>query len=156
MNLNQFLAPERVWIKVPASDRNGLLAFLAREVASSQWVPDEQDFLRLLLCREEEMSTGVGRGLAVPHADPPQMRSTLLAAATLARPIDYQSFDRVPVDVIFMIFGRPDNTTLHLRLLARISRLARLPGFLDRLRQVETGRAFLLAVQEAEDSLASD
>jgi len=156
MKLNQFLGPERVWIKVPAADRDGLLNFLAREIASTRLVPDEGNFLDLLLRREEEMSTGVGRGLAVPHADPPEMRSTFLAAATLARPIDYHSFDHAPVDVIFVIFGRPDNTTLHLRLLARISRLARLPGFLDRLRQAETIPAFLQAVQEAEDSLAAD
>jgi mannitol/fructose-specific phosphotransferase system IIA component (Ntr-type) len=156
MKLTQFLAPERVWIKVPADDRNGLLAFLAREIASSRLVPDENDFLDLLLRREEEMSTGVGRGLAVPHADPPQMPSTFLAAATLAKPIDYQSFDRVPVDVVFMIFGRPDNTTLHLRLLARISRVARLSGFLDHLRRVETSQAFLQVVEEAEKSLATD
>lgn len=156
MKLMEFLAPERVWIKVPANDRNDLLSFLAREIASSRLVPDENSFLDLLLRREEEMSTGVGRGLAVPHADPPQLPSTFLAAATLARPIDYQSFDRVPVDVIFMIFGSPDNTTLHLRLLARISRVARLPGFLERLRQAETIPAFLRAVEEAEDSLAAD
>lgn len=156
MKLTQFLAPERVWIRVPAVDRNGLLFFLSHQIASSQLVPDEGDFLELLLRREEEMSTGVGRGLAVPHADPPRMRSTMLAAATLEKPIDYQSFDHLPVDVIFMIFGRPDNTSLHLRLLARISRVARLPGFLDRLRQVETAGAFLQAVQEAEDSLAGE
>lgn len=156
MKLTQYLAPERVWIKVEAASRNDLLAWLARETAGCAWVPDEQEFFQLLLHREEEMSTGVGRGLAVPHADPPAMKSTFLAAATLAAAIDYQSFDRVPVDVVFMIFGCPDNTSLHLRLLARISRIARLPGFLDRLRQVKTAADFLRVVEDAEQSLAQE
>ena len=156
MKLTQYLAPERVWIKVEVTNRNDLLAYLARQTAGRALVPDEQEFFKLLIHREEEMSTGVGRGLAVPHADPPAMKSTFLAAATLASPIDYQSFDRVSVDVIFMIFGCPDNTSLHLRLLARICRIARLPGFLDRLRQVRTAPDFLRVVEDAEQSLAPE
>lgn len=156
MKLTQYLARERVWIKVKATNRHELLAFLARQVAGCALVPDEQEFFRLLLQREEEMSTGVGRGLAVPHADPPTMKSTFLVGATLAAPIDYQSFDHLPVDVIFLIFGCPDNTSLHLRLLARISRIARLPGFLDSLRQVETADDFLRVVEEAERGLAQE
>ena len=154
MKLCDYLARDRVWVHVAAASRNELLAFLARETAGVSLVPDEKEFLRLLLLREEEMSTGVGRGLAVPHADPPALKATFLAAATLQAPIDYQSFDHLPVDVVFMIFGCPDNTTLHLRLLARISRIARLPGFLDRLRRAASVEDFLRAVTEAEENLA--
>jgi mannitol/fructose-specific phosphotransferase system IIA component (Ntr-type) len=142
-----------VRIGLEAGGAEEVLDILAREAESSGLVSDHRLFLEQLKIREAEMSTGVGLGLAVPHAEVAGAGRTFVIGATLTRPIEYKSIDDQPVDVVFLIGGRPGEVGLHLQLLARIARLARQPEFLSRLRSQETADGFISVIEEAEESL---
>ena len=94
-----------------------------------------------LVEREKLGSTGVGLGVAVPHAALEglnQMRGIFLRLET---PIDYDSIDHVPVDLVFALFAPPESGSEHLRALAKVSRALRQKSMRDELRSLETNDA---------------
>ena len=153
MKLRDHLSRSCIKIGLEAGDREEVLSQLAREAEAAGLVSDQRLFLEHLKAREAEMSTGVGRGLAVPHAEVAGAKSTFVIGATLKKPVEYISIDDEPVDVVFLIGGKPGEVGLHLQLLARIARLARQPEFLTRLRSQKSAQGFIEVVEEAEGSL---
>ena len=153
LTLYSHLSQACICIGLEVDEREEALAQLAQKAEVAGLVPDHRSFIEQLKAREAEMSTGVGRGLAVPHAEVAGAKDTFVIGATLTRPVDYQALDNTPVDVIFLIGGKPGEVGLHLQLLARIARLARQPDFLSRLRKQESAEGFISLVEEAEKSL---
>ena len=153
LTLCDHLSQECVCIGLEAGEREEALSLLSREAEAAGLVPDQRAFLEQLKSREAEMSTGVGRGLAVPHAEVSGARETFVIGALLKKPVEYQALDDIPVDVIFLIGGKPGEVGLHLQLLARIARIARQSDFLSRLREQKTKEGFISLVEEAEKSL---
>ncbi len=102
-----------------------------------------------LLAREAAGSTGVGHGVAVPHArleGLTRMRGVFLR---LDQPVDFEAVDDQPVDLIFALFAPPNASSEHLRALARVSRLLRQGDLREHLRQAHTPDAIhALLVQE--------
>ena len=76
-----------------------------------------------VLDRERIMSTGVGKGIALPHAKTSAVNDITLAFATTSQPIDYDAVDNIPVRMIFLILSSENEKTTHIKLLSRISRL---------------------------------
>ena len=76
-----------------------------------------------VLDRERIMSTGVGKGIALPHAKTSAVNNITLAFATTAQPIDFDGVDNVPVRLLFLILSTENEKTAHIKLLSRISRL---------------------------------
>jgi len=97
-----------------------------------------------VLEREAMMSTGVGKGLALPHAKTSAVQDMVAVLATTASPVDFGSLDNEPVEIVFMLLGRLDSKSLHVRILSRVSRL---------MNREEVRRKILLA-QTSEDVLA--
>lgn len=143
-------------IQLDAKTREEALHALALRAESEGLVDDHEDFFEKLKIREEEMSTGVGRGIAVPHAEVPDAVDTFVIGATLVSPVEYQALDDMPVDIIFLIGGKPGKTGLHLQILSRIARLARQPEFLHRLRLQRDPEAFWNTIEEEENRLYSE
>jgi len=153
LTLSDHLSRNCIQIGIEAKEREDILVHLAREAEAAGLVIDHRAFFENLKAREAEMSTGVGRGLAVPHAEVAGAKRTFVMGATLCQPVAYHSIDDEPVEVIFLIGGKPGEVGLHLQLLARIARLARQPEFLARLKEQKTPDGFVAAVEEAENSL---
>jgi PTS system nitrogen regulatory IIA component len=98
-----------------------------------------------LLTRERLGSTGVGRGIAIPHARIHGLKRIHCIFARLATPIDFESHDGEPVDLVFVLLAPEHAGADHLKALARISRLLREPATLAKLRSAKD-RAALHAV----------
>ena len=86
---------------------------------------DKEDALKQLNEREKIGSTGVGRGVAIPHCRVQTCREALVALIILEHPVDYNSLDGKPVKLFFMIITPKEKVNLHLRFLARVSRILR-------------------------------
>lgn len=86
-----------------------------------------------VLEREKIMSTGVGKGIALPHAKTAAVNSIALAFATTARPVVFDAVDNIPVRVLFLVLSAENEKTSHIKLLSRISRLMNTDGFRDEL-----------------------
>ena len=145
LTLSDHLSKSCVQIGLLAGARKDLLDHLAREAVAAGLVDNHNLFLENLIKRESEMSTGVGRGLAVPHAEVSGAKETFVIGATLKDPVDYFSIDEEPVDIVFLIGGKPGEVGLHLQLLARIARLARLELNDDEVKRMTVDMNAILA-----------
>ncbi|MFO7445079.1 MAG: PTS sugar transporter subunit IIA [Ignavibacteriaceae bacterium] len=90
-----------------------------------------------VLEREKIMSTGVGKGFAIPHGKTGAVNEILAAFGKTKRPIEYQSLDNQPVHLVFLLVGKDNLVSTHIKLLSRISRMMNKDEFRKRL--VEAG-----------------
>jgi PTS system nitrogen regulatory IIA component len=140
--------------KLSAHNKHQALSLLA-ETAARRFGLDAGDVLDALLAREQTGSTGVGAGVALPHArlkGLDRMRGVFLR---LEAPVDFDAVDDAPVDLIFALFAPPDAGAEHLRSLARVARLLRQKELRQQLRQARTPDAIhALLAQPARPSAA--
>jgi len=102
--------------------------------------------------REKIMSTGIGKGFALPHGKTNHINETVGAFLTLAHPIDFNSLDQQPVSIVFMLIGRENTVGTHLRLLSRISRLMNSDSFRENILKSKTPEQIIdLFFKEEED-----
>lgn len=124
MNLNVLLSPGSVIENLTVTSKKQALQEIARRAASVAEI-DERTVFDTLLERERLGSTGVGGGIAIPHAKLPGLESPFGVFARLARPIDFDAIDDQPVDILFALLAPTDAGADHLKALARVSRLLR-------------------------------
>lgn len=150
MHLADRLEPGLVLIDPPVADREELFAAVADVIASRSPDGRPDDVVRALLKREAILSTGVGHGIAVPHAQLPGLETLLIGASTHPRGLRYASLDGEPVRLVFCLLGGPNTAADHLACLARMARLARRADSLQSLIGAETPEEFLQRLEELE------
>lgn len=101
--------------------------------------------------RESVMSTGVGKGLAIPHCKTKGVKENLAAFARLSTPLDYDSIDEEPVGLIFLLISPEERNSLHIKLLSRISRLMNSDSFRNKILASETKEMILEEFREEEE-----
>ncbi len=151
--LSSLLAPGRVAIGLDVADKPALLRGLVALAATSPVVRDADHLLADVEAREATLSTGVGDGLALPHARSTAVTETVAAVAILAAPVDYDALDGAPVRLALLIASPDGDPAAHVRLLGRISRLLVLPGARDALLAAPDAGAFCAALARAEDGM---
>jgi mannitol/fructose-specific phosphotransferase system IIA component (Ntr-type) len=120
--LSELLDPTCVALDMTASTKDAVIASLVDLLAASEVVGDRERMVEDLLQRERVMSTGIGGGIAVPHAQSPGAMRLALALGRLATPIEFEALDERPVRLVFMVVG-PEERGGFIKVLARISRL---------------------------------
>ena len=149
--LYQKLLPERVLVDPPVASREELFAAFAELFARTGAPVDPAVVVEHLLERESILSTGIGRGVAVPHAQIEGLGRVLVAASTHPSGLaEYPSLDGEPVRLAFCLLGDATTAAPHLAGLARIARLARRSDELQPLIEAATGKAFLAALKRLE------
>ncbi|GAB5408675.1 MAG: PTS sugar transporter subunit IIA [Balneolaceae bacterium] len=105
--------------------------------------------------RENVMSTGVGKGLAIPHCKTTAVDQNYAAFARLKEPLEYESIDGEPVQVIFLLIGPDTKQSHHIKLLSRISRLMNSASFMEKILEVESAEDILEAFKQEEEKYFS-
>jgi PTS system nitrogen regulatory IIA component len=144
MDLADLIAPEAVFPGLKAKTKKQALQELAERAAKLTGL-DARDILDTLLQRERLGSTGVGRGIAIPHGRIPALHNIVTLFARLDEAIDFEALDAEPVDLIFLLLAPEHAGADHLKALARISRLLREPSSIEKLR-ASKGRAAIYSV----------
>lgn len=134
MNITDLLAPDRVFILDREMDKVSLLRSLAGCAADILKV-DRAKLTDDLLNREELGSTGIGSGIAIPHARLPEISQPLGVLALLRQPIDFDAVDDEPVDVVFMLVMPTSQSAL--TAITGIARLLRQQDIVNSLRQAD-------------------
>ena len=88
--------------------------------------------------REKIMSTGVGKGFAIPHAKTNSVNEIIAAFGKLDKPLDFQALDEQPVNIIFLLVGKENMVGPHIKLLSRISRMMNKDEFRESLANAKT------------------
>jgi nitrogen PTS system EIIA component len=138
MKISDFLSPSNVMIDVAAADKQKLLLALARKAGAVVDVPPEQ-ILAELQKREELGSTGVGGGVALPHARFHQVSRPTGMLLRLRKPIDFDAVDEEPVDIVFLLLLPEASEGEQLGALAAIARKLRNPEITAALRDADDG-----------------
>ena len=124
MNLLDVVSPEAVKVIADVSSKKRLMQNLA-EQADQAYGIDPSAALQALLDRESLAPTGVGQGVALPHARIHQLDSVSGVFMLLEKPIDFGAVDRQPIDVVFCLFAPETAGVEHLKALALVSRTLR-------------------------------
>ncbi len=133
MNFANLLKPEAVKVLTSASSKKRLMHDLG-DLAESAYGVKSSDVLNALLERESLGPTGVGHGVALPHARLEGLDRVVGAFVLLDKPIDFNSVDRQPVDIAFALFAPEDAGVEHLKALALVSRTLRNTAICSKLR----------------------
>ncbi|HEY8382335.1 MAG TPA: PTS IIA-like nitrogen regulatory protein PtsN [Microvirga sp.] len=133
MPLLDFLTPEAVVPALRANGKKQALQDLAAHAAPLAGI-DERTIFEALLQRERLGSTGIGEGLAIPHGKLPGLSKLFGLVARLEKPIDFEALDGQPVDLLFLLLAPEGAGADHLKALARIARVLREPGVIERIR----------------------
>lgn len=115
---------------------------------------EERAIFDILLERERLGTTGVGDGLAIPHGRLPDLDRIHGFFAKLEKPIDFDSIDDRPVDLIFLLLAPEGAGADHLKALARISRLLRGPSFCEKLRGAKNRDALYALLSQSPEANA--
>ncbi|RFP90793.1 PTS lactose transporter subunit IIC [Rhodobacteraceae bacterium 63075] len=124
MEMSSILRPEAVRVLSAASSKKRLLQDIA-DTASSAYGIDAQTAGNALQDRENLGPTGVGNGVALPHARLAGLEDVVGVFVVLDRPVDFRAIDKQPVDLAFALFAPEDAGVEHLKALARVSRALR-------------------------------
>ena len=153
MEIDDLLAAENVLANFRASSKKQTLQTLARQLADCIG-QNPKDVFNGILERERLGSTGVGKGVAIPHARVKGLDKIVGLFARLSTPIDFDSVDDRPVDLIFMLLAPEDAGADHLKALAKISRLLRDDKMCDKLRATHEDQALFAMLAHPSSNVA--
>lgn len=147
MKISDFLTPADALIDMRASQKQQLLQELSRKAAASLGL--QADYVASELLKREDLgSTGMGSGVAIPHARLPMVKRPHGIIARLKPPLDFDAIDSQPVDLVFMLLLPAPPEADQLTALALVARTLKAPGTLVRLRQAKTASDFYTAMTE--------
>ena len=149
MQIGDLLDRSAIALRINAPNKRKALAVIA-EIAARNFGLDASHVLDALAEREQAGSTGVGHGVAAPHARLEGLTRLRGVFVRLEHPVEFDSVDDQPVDLIFALFAPKEASGVeHLRALARVSRLLRQAELREQLRQARTADAIhALLVQD--------
>ncbi|HHX82487.1 MAG TPA: PTS IIA-like nitrogen regulatory protein PtsN [Pseudomonadaceae bacterium] len=149
MKLTDLLRPEMTFSNVQGLSKKRLLEESAELIASRIENINAQELFTALLAREQLGSTGVGKGIAIPHCRLQSLTEITGCLVKLEQPIDFDAMDGAPVDLLFFLVV-PDTTIKgHLEALKTIAEHLSDPAFCERLRSTESDAALYAAATSA-------
>jgi PTS system nitrogen regulatory IIA component len=140
MEIGDLLGPDSVLAKLRVGGKKQALQELAKRAAAVTHLSERQIF-DVILERERLGTTGVGGGIAIPHGRLPKLDRIYGIFARLEQPIDFESIDEQPVDLIFMLLAPETAGADHLKALARVSRMLRDRATTEKLRGSDNAEA---------------
>ena len=140
MPLSDLVAPQAVIPALKVNNKKQALQEIAARAADLTGL-SEREILEIVQQREKLGSTGIGNGIAIPHGKLVKLERLFGLFARLDRPIDFESLDGQPVDLIFLLLAPEAAGADHLKALARVARLLRAPDTAKMLRESQDAEA---------------
>ncbi len=123
MKLSELLNEDRILFDIKFENKEDAITKMVNSLSGDPLIKDLEEVKQAVLEREKIMSTGVGNGFAIPHAKTKGADGFIAILAKLSEPIDFDSHDGKPVNIIFMLIGKETMVSEHIKMLSRISRL---------------------------------
>lgn len=150
MNLMDFISPKTIKVPLESTDKNGVITELLDELVQIKQVPHRESILEALNEREEAGSTGIGHGVALPHARCPEVKEIYIACGIAPDGIDFDALDREPVYIFFMILA-PRSAPGHLKIMSMLTRLLSRASIREQLQQAKTADDVYSVLSEMSD-----
>ena len=150
MKISNILNEDLIQVNIPGETKEDIINAIIDLAAKSDNISDIDKVREAIFEREKIMSTGVGKGFAIPHGKTDAVTDIVAAFGITEKPIDYQSLDHEPVRLIFLLIGKDSLVGAHIKLLSRISRLMNKEQLRDKLLNSKTPAEILKHLQEEE------
>jgi PTS system nitrogen regulatory IIA component len=150
MKILDALLIDYINVDLKATDKNGVLEELAAPVAAATGAGLDQ-LVKVLKEREQLGSTGIGGGIGIPHGKLKQMPLIAVAFGVSRKGIDFDSMDGRPTHLFFLLLTPESSAGIHLKILARISRLLKNEDLKKRLLKADTPQAVLDVIHEDDE-----
>lgn len=154
MKITDILKKSTILVHEHIQSKDAALSLMIEALSKSGQISDAVEVSRVVWEREKIMSTGIGKGFALPHGKTNSVTETVGCFLTLDEPIDFDALDSMPVNTVFMLIGRENTVGTHLRLLSRISRLMNNDAFRSEVTNAQTSDE-VFALFEREEATIS-
>jgi PTS system nitrogen regulatory IIA component len=137
MLISDLLSPERIRCDIHSNSKKRLLEIISRELTRNSAGLNQREVFESLCARERLGSTGLGKGVAIPHGRIKGSTDVEVSFIRLKKPLPFDAADGEPVDLLFAIAVPEDCSEDHLKLLAQVAELFSDPDLLKQLREAE-------------------
>jgi len=154
MKVSEILETGRVVLDIEAGDKTELIKRLVNDLrgfVDENLIPGIKE---AVLQREDVMSTGVGKGIAIPHAKLQDVDGHLAVFARLKKPVDFGAVDDEPVQLVFLLVGGQKKSGNHIKILSKISRLLNHDNFRNQLLKAPDEQSVIELFREEEEQPA--
>ncbi|MDP2366258.1 MAG: PTS sugar transporter subunit IIA [Ignavibacteria bacterium] len=151
MKVSELLKPEFIIPELKGESKEDIINELIDLFKNDQRVDDIEKVRYAVLDREKVMSTGVGKGFAIPHGKTNAVKEIVGAFGKIKDGIDYESLDGNPVHLVFLLVGKDNLISTHIKLLSRISRLMNKDDFRHRLTEANSADEIVKLFSEEEE-----
>jgi fructose-specific phosphotransferase system IIA component len=152
MKVSELLNPGVIIADLKGNKKEDVINELIDLLKSDSRVQDIEKVRAAVLDREKIMSTGVGKGFAIPHGKTNSISDIVAAFGKANNPVDYDALDNQPVQLIFLLVGKDNLVSKHIKLLSRISRMMNKDDFRNRLMEAATVEEILDIFQKEEEN----
>jgi len=153
MKIVDLLNPAAIAADIVAVGKDEALAELADVMLGVESGLDRDEVIRVLKEREKLGSTGIGDGVAIPHGKLRNLKKLLIAFGRSRQGVDFDSMDGKPAHLFFLLIAPEESVGVHLKTLARISKLLKNPDVRRRLLEVDGSRELYRVISEEEEKL---
>ncbi|MCL2005398.1 MAG: PTS sugar transporter subunit IIA [Planctomycetaceae bacterium] len=155
MKFADFILSDAVRAEVSATDKPGVIREMLQAILDADGMKkaDYEGIVQAVIKREELGSTGIGRGIAVPHTKHPSVKRLVGCVAVSADGIDFEALDCEKVQLFFLLISPPDAPGDHLRALEHITRQLKDDTFCRFLKQSKTKEDILSLLEEADNNM---
>ncbi len=154
MKFSAFISPKAIRAQLTATSKEGVISELVDALVEAGEIKesDRPDIIKAIMKREELGSTGIGRGVAVPHTKHASVEKLVGTVGVSAAGLDFESLDGQDASLFFLLVSPPDRPGDHLRALENISRQLRDDTFCRFLRQAAGAEDILQLLEEADSN----
>lgn len=150
MKISELLNASLVKIGVESEEKSELFEEMVQVLVSAGEISDRKVAVRVLEEREAKMSTGIAPGLGLPHGKLPEARKSIIGIGISKKGIEYDSLDGELVYIVIVLFAQPDNPGQHIEILAEISRLFSVNGFMEKMKAANTPEEVIQLIKSEE------
>ncbi|MDO8550584.1 MAG: PTS sugar transporter subunit IIA [Ignavibacteria bacterium] len=152
MKVTDILKKEFIISDLKAKQKEDVINELINLFTNDGRVLDIEKVRDSVLEREKIMSTGVGKGFAIPHGKTGAVNEIIAAFGKTISPIEYQSLDNKPVNLVFLLVGKDNLVSTHIKLLSRISRMMNKDDFRERLLKANSSEEIFELFKKEEEN----
>ena len=147
------LKEDHIILDLKSEEKEKVLQEFVVRLKERGLITDDKTILKELLERENLCSTGLEKGIAVPHTLTDQVNEPLLALAIVKEGMAYESVDQMPTYVLLLILGNKENPGAQLKILAHICRLVKETEFVEKVKKAETAQDVCTILDEEEGKM---
>jgi len=152
MKITDLLDEKSIRLNAAASSKEEALNQIINLISQTGNITNKDEYKQIVFKREEQGTTGIGEGIAIPHGKSNKVKKATLAVMVIPNGVDFESLDNKKVNLMFLIAAPETNDNIHLEVLSRLSALLMDEKFREKLRRAKSAKEFLNYIDEAENA----